>query len=186
MEYEKFIRESLKPSRYIHSIGVKDTAVRLARRFGADEKKAEIAAILHDCAKEIDKEDGYRLCKEWGIELDCVSMNNYDIVHQYLGAEIAKRKFEISDMDIISAISCHTTGKADMSVLDKIIYISDMIEPNRKYFDGLEELRKLVEIDLDTAVLSAIEHSISYVIEKKKAVHLDTIRARNSLIFSMK
>ena len=182
MDYEKLIRYSLKPSRFLHSVGVRDTAVMLARRFGADEKKAEIAGILHDCAKCINPEEGYKMCREWKIELDEVSLVNYDIVHQYLGAEMAKRNFKIDDEEILNAVRFHTTGRANMSRLDKIIYISDMIEPNRKSYDGIETIRELCRTDLDAAVLYGLENSIKYVMKNSKLIHLDTIRARNSFV----
>lgn len=190
MDFEKIIKkleDKLKPSRLEHSLGVMDTAEVLAKRFGADIRKAKIAGILHDCGKYIESEDGYRLCRQWKIELDEVCLNNYAVVHQYLGAKIAKDEYGIEDEEILGAIGCHATGKRNMSKLEKIIYLADMIEPNRKKkpYDGLLELMRLSEIDLDTATLKGLEFSMQHVINMGKLVHLDTVEARNSIILEL-
>lgn len=191
MNFEEIIQilgKKLKPLRFEHSIGVMNTAEILAVRFGADAKKAKLAGILHDCAKYIDEEEGYKLCSEWEIELDEVSLNNYAVVHQYLGARIAQDEYEIEDVEILNAIKCHATGKKDMTKLEKIIYLADMIEPNRQKrpYDGLNELIKLSETDLNKATLRGLELSCMHVIRNGKLVHLDTIAARNSIILEQK
>ncbi len=187
MEFEKIIedlKKKLEPSRFLHSIGVMETAVRLSKTFGADEEKARLAGILHDSAKWISPEDGYELCKKNNIVLDEVSLKNYAVVHQYLGAHLAKTEYGIDDEEIISAIRCHATGKENMTKLEKIIYISDMIEPNRKNrpFDGLFELQILCEKDLDKAVYMGLDLSIKHILGRRKLLHPDTVAARNSVL----
>ena len=183
-QIKKKLQENLKPSRYEHSIGVMETAVKMAKRFGADEEKAQLAGLLHDCAKYISEQQGYELCKEWKISLDEVSKENYAIVHQYLGRKIARDDYGIEDAEVLDAIECHATGKAGMSALEKIIYISDMIEPNRlkKPYDGLERLIELAGIDLDMALLFGLELSCRHIFNTKKQLHLDTVRARNFIL----
>ena len=189
MDFDKVISklsEKLKPSRLEHSIGVMNTAAELAKRFGADEKKARIAGILHDCAKWMDENEGYRFCESHNIELDEVSKNNYAIVHQYIGAVLAKDEFGIDDKEILDAIRCHATGKENMSTLEKIIHVADMTESsrNKKPYDGLSELRELCKTNLDKAVIFGLELSMMHVISKGKLVHPDTVLARNALILN--
>lgn len=175
------LKKQLKPERYEHSVGVMETASKLAERFGADVYKARVAGILHDCAKNIDKQQSYKMCEERGIELDETVKKSYKLVHQYLGAELAKEQFGIEDESILSAIRCHTTGKENMSTLDKIIYLADFTEPNRdkEPFDGLDELRRLCSADLDEAMLYALDISVYSIMERKMYLHVDTVRARN-------
>lgn len=180
-EAQNALETELKPKRYLHSIGVMETAIELAERFGADAGKAKIAGLLHDCAKNIDPVRSYGICELLGIELDDVAKKSYKLVHQYLGAELAKMRYGIDDEEILSAIRVHTTAKEDMSLLDKIIYLADFIEPNRdkEPFDGLDELRKLCETDIDEAMLFALDISIKSIVERKMLLHMDTVLARN-------
>lgn len=175
------LKSMLKPERYEHSIGVMETAVKLAKRFGADEQKAKIAGLLHDCAKNIETKTAYQMCEMYSIELDSVTKKSHKLVHQYLGAHIAKESFGIDDEEILSAIRSHTTAKADMSLLDKIIYLADFIEPNRdkEPFDGLCELRELCEKDIDEAMAFALDISVESILRRKMYMHLDTVSARN-------
>ncbi len=180
-EAQNALKTELKPERYLHSIGVMETAVELAKRFGADEHKAKIAGLLHDCAKNIDALRSYGICDLLGIELDDVVKKSYKLVHQYLGAELAKMRYGIDDEEILSAIRVHTTAKEEMSLLDKIIYLADFIEPNRDKdpFEGLDELRKLCKTDIDEAMLFALDISIKSIVERKMLLHMDTVLARN-------
>lgn len=171
----------LKPERYKHSIGVMETAEAMARRFGADAEQAKIAGILHDCAKNIAPDESYRLCEEYRIELDGVAKKSFGLVHQSLGAEVARVEYGITDGEILSAIRCHTTGKADMGTLDKILYLADFTEPNRdsEPFEGLSELREACKKDLDEAMLFALEISIKSIANRKRMMHMDTVLAWN-------
>lgn len=178
------LKTVLKPERYEHSVGVMETAATLAARFGADVEKAKIAGILHDCAKNIAPEEGYRLCDAYGLELDAVTQESYKMVHQYLGAELARVEYGIMDKEILDAIRCHTTGKADMTLLDKILYLADFTEPNRdnEPFDGLKELRQLCKTDLDEAMWFALKISIKSIAERGLLMHFDTVHAWNWLL----
>ena len=175
------LKAALKPERYEHSVGVMETAVTLAARFGADEEKAKIAGILHDCAKNIAPEESYRLCGVYGLTLDAVTQRSYKMVHQYLGAELAREAYGVTDVEILDAIRCHTTGKADMTQLDKVLYLADFTEPNRdkEPFAGLDTLRELCETDIDEAMCFALKISIKSIADRGLLMHLDTVHAWN-------
>ncbi|MBE7037871.1 MAG: HD domain-containing protein [Ruminococcaceae bacterium] len=172
------LKEMLLEKRYNHSMMVKETAVELAHLFGADVKKAEIAGLLHDCAKNFTKEEMFELCKKYGINLDNISANQTGLIHAYLGAEMAKDLFEVDDEEIYDAIFYHTVGKPNMSLLTKIIYIADAIEPLRHY-EGVERLRELAHTDLDKALVYQIDMTIKSVLKKGSLLHPNTVDTRN-------
>lgn len=181
----KHMKEKLKTmlnkERYKHSLGVCETAVRLAERYGADTQKAYTAGLLHDCAKNYTYEKSLDECKRLGVALTDLEKANFALIHAPLGAAVAREVFHITDSEILTAITRHTVGGADMSILDKIIYIADMIEPNRD-FDGVEEYRSLAFEDLDKAVLKALENSIVSNVKKGRLLHPDTLIARNEML----
>jgi nicotinate-nucleotide adenylyltransferase len=150
--------ELLKPGRVPHVQGCEAEAVHLAERYGADVDEAREAGILHDITKKLDGETQLRLCEEYGIELDEQLRAAVKVLHSKTGAALAKAKFGVSD-DVQSAICWHSTGRPDMTLLEKIIYIADYIEPTRA-FDGVDELRRLAYEDLDRAIIMGLEMSI--------------------------
>lgn len=177
-----YLENNLSKKRYTHSLGVAEEAVRLARHYGADEEKAYLAGLVHDVAKEIPADDAIeRLEKKYGAELDAVTKNTFKLLHGVLGTYVIQSEFEIDDAEIIDAVRYHTTAKADMSLLTKIIYMADYIEPNRD-FDGVEELRILAYENLDRAIMVGIEFTLSELIEKGSMLHLDTVNAYNYLL----
>ncbi|RKD32483.1 phosphohydrolase [Thermohalobacter berrensis] len=181
----KKLRENIGKERYLHSIRVMDTAKELASFYNCDINKAELAGLLHDCGKIQDKGLLLKMIKDFGIILDNIMEKNINLVHGPLGAEIVKRVYNIHDTDIINAIKFHTTGRPNMSLLEKIIYIADYIEPERE-FDGLEKIRKLAFNNLDKAILHAMNNTIKYVIDKGVLLHIDTVKARNYFLSVVK
>lgn len=175
------LEEILNPRRLEHSMGVCDEAVRLADIYGENKEKAYIAALLHDCAKGFDISEQIRLCGEYGIKLDAVTLACPAVIHAPLGAETARRKFGIEDTDILRAIRRHTVACAGMTRLDKIIYTADMTEPLRNY-RGVEKIRALAYRDLDEAFLEALNQSIRFNLEKNTIIHPDTLNARNDIL----
>ena len=165
----------LTPKRYEHSIGVMQTAEKMARRFGVDVEKARIAGLLHDCAKDIDKNKMVTLCDQMGIPLDPVKREQRSLIHADLGAKMLETEFDIHDPDIIAAVKYHTMGRENMTDLEKILYLADVIEPNRKPYEGIDALRNLCENNLDCAMLFAIERSIEYVLHRHKKLHSQTL-----------
>lgn len=168
-ELSRKLHTALTPKRFKHTQGVAEEAVKMAKKYGADTDKAYIAGLLHDCAKCIPTAKKLDYCKKYGIKTDDILKNQPDLTHSFLGAKIAERDYGISDKDILNAIAYHTTGRADMSLLEKIVYIADFIEPNRKYFKGLDEIRKLAYEDIDKAMIEILKQTILY--NKGKAIH---------------
>ena len=140
----------LKPSRVNHVLGCRDTAVAMAKHWGADEVDAARAALLHDITKALDGPRQLTLAGEYGIILSAFQQKNPKTLHALTGSLVAEHLFEENDA-VVQAIRHHTTGKADMNLLEKIIYVADYMEPNRN-FPGVEELRELAFSDLDAAL----------------------------------
>ena len=169
----------IRAKRIAHIQGTEEEAVRLAARWGADQEKARRAGILHDCTKYLEMEEQLQLCRKYGIVLDDLEQQAVKLLHSKTGACVARDVYGVSD-DIYWAIFWHTTGKADMTLLEKILYIADYMEPNRD-FPGVERLRKLAYEDLDQAVLAGCEMSIQEMADRKLPVHSNTLRARDWL-----
>ena len=177
-----YVKENLKVGRYNHTLGVVNTAVELAKIFGEDQKKAEIAALCHDVAKNMDLEQLRKIIDEENITLSIDEENTKEIWHSIAGPIIAKNIFKINDEEILSAMRWHTTGKENMSNLDKIVYLADLIEPSRE-FDGIDEIRSISYKSLDLAMIKALTHTTIYLLNKGYAVDINTIKARNYLLY---
>ncbi len=171
------LKTMLTDHRYTHSLGVVETAVKMAKIFGADEEKTEIAALLHDCAKQIPHTEQLKMCKEFEIPLDEVKEKELGLLHAELGAYLAEHEFGVADPEILDAIRYHTLGKEKMTTMEKILYLSDIIEPNRKEFEGLSELRKLCFENLDRALLFGFGLTIAHTNRKGHILHNQTIEA---------
>ncbi len=180
------LKAKQKQRRYNHTLGVIDEAKRLAQKYGVSIEKAEISAMLHDCAKNLDEAENksmLTLCEEYGVKLDSYAKEEKALIHAYLGREVAKKDYGITDPEILDAIYYHTTARVGMSDLEKVIYIADMTEPGRT-IQQADEIRKLTEIGLDEALLYAIGCSIKHVIRKGTLIHPDSIDAFNELVKS--
>lgn len=173
------ILEDIGEKRYNHSLRVAKTASNLAKIYGLDEEKAYLAGVLHDCAKYNEKKYIDKLYID--ISNYPVSSETDPVLHSFLGAELAKKVYNINDEDLLSAISFHTTGKANMSKLEKIIFIADAIEPARD-FKGIEDIRKESVVNLDETMLMLLDSSIKFLISKKSTINPLSIEARNYLI----
>ena len=183
-EMKELLKNSLKKSRYIHSVGVADTAAFLAERFGVSVEKARIAGLLHDCAREFPNEEMEHEADKRGISYGPIEKTMPLLLHGYIGALLISEKYQVNDSEISQAIYRHTVGGEKMTKLDKIIYFADMIEPSRKY-PGLEELRRLSrEASLDEMLLAGLSQSILFVTKKGHLIHPDTVLARNELILA--
>ena len=182
-EMRQKLQQRLKKERFAHSIGVANTAVKLAKKFGADETKAYIAGLLHDCAREFENAQLPAEAAKRGIEIGEVEKTMPLLLHAYIGAKMVQEIYGVTDSEIIQAIYRHTVGARDMTPLDKIIYFADMIEPNRDY-PGVVKLRELAETsdNLDAIILTALSESIIFVVQKGALVHPATIDARNCLL----
>ena len=169
----------LKHKRIPHVLGTEQEAVRLAERYGADSQKARVAALLHDCTKKLSMEEQLALCEKYGIELDELEQRALKLLHAKTGAEIARDVFGV-DEEIYDAIRWHTTGRAGMTTLEKVIYLADYIEPSRD-FPGVEGLRKVCYEDLDRGLLMGLEMTIEEMQNMGNPVHHATVEARDAL-----
>ncbi|MCY7793174.1 bis(5'-nucleosyl)-tetraphosphatase (symmetrical) YqeK [Bacillus haynesii] len=174
------VQEQLTEQRYIHTVGVMETAVKLAERFGADVKKAETAAIFHDYAKFRPKEEMKQIILDGGGPLEVLDFH-HELWHAPAGAALVKTEVGITDEDILSAIRFHTSGRQNMTLLEKVIYVADYIEPGRR-FPGVEEVRTLAEEDLDSALIQALKNTIIFLISKNQAVYPETVATYNALV----
>lgn len=184
-EMNLYLKENLMEKRYIHTLGVVETAKKLAEVNGISEEKAEIAALAHDVAKNLSKEKMREMMKENNITISALEENNSNLWHSIIAPIEAKAKLGIEDEEILDSIRWHTTGKENMSILTKIIYIADMIEPNRN-FNGIEDIRKVTFDNLDAGVYSGLTHNIEFLLTKNLLIDENTIKARNYFLFDSK
>lgn len=176
------LKKRLKPSRFRHSLGVEETAVFLADRFGVDEEQARVAGLLHDCAREFRNEDMVKEAEKRGIAIGEVERSMPLLLHADIGAQRVREIYGVDDKDVSQAIARHTVGGPQMTKLDKIIWYADMIEPGRD-FPGVDELRKLAKTaSLDEMLLAGLSHSIIFVVKKGHLVHPATVLARNEIL----
>ena len=181
-QIEKLLKEMLPENRLNHSINVSKCAVKLSEIYNYDVKKAKIAGLVHDCAKYFTDEQVKESVKKFNIKLDPLEENNLALSHSVIGSYVAKEVFNIDDEEILSAIKYHTTGRENMSLLEKIIYMADMIEEGRK-FPKVEELRELTfSGKLDEALLLSFNNTIKFVIDNKQLIHPRTVSARNYIL----
>ncbi|MBR5615098.1 MAG: bis(5'-nucleosyl)-tetraphosphatase (symmetrical) YqeK [Clostridia bacterium] len=180
-EIIQYLNEQLSEIRFRHTMGVAETAVSLAKKWGADENKAYLAGLVHDCAKEIPPKDAVRKLEDFGYFPDELELQASALLHAPLGAYLTKEVFGIHDEDVLNAVRYHTTGRVGMTLLEKIIYVADFIEPGRKYTEA-QLVRTLAESDIDAAVLKEADTVIKFTIDKGRMIHPDTILARNSML----
>ncbi len=162
MELISAMKKELKWKRFVHTMGVAGTAASLAMRYGENVSVAEEAAILHDCAKYLDTDAMEKLVRKAGYPVTEQEKGNGSLLHAKAGAALAASKYGVKNEDILSAIRWHTTGHPGMTLLDKIIFTADYIEPGRST-PGLEEVRPLAFTDLDKAVCLILEHTLAYL-----------------------
>lgn len=177
-----YLQGLLSKRRFQHSLGVAEEAERLAHHYGVDFEKAYLSGLVHDCGKEIPPGEAVKLLRErYGVVVDAMSLHMPRLLHGPLGACITQSEFGIYDAEVLDAIRYHTTGKANMSLLAKIIYIADYIEPGRD-FDGVSELREMAYDDLDSAIIFGIDFTICDLVNQGKTIHPDTVHCRNDLL----
>ena len=177
-KFESETCERIGEKRYLHTIRVRDVAIDLANIYGVDPEKAEIAGFLHDCAKIRDEKKLIKEAKNQGLLITEEMKRAPQIIHSHLGRVMAKNLYGIDDEDILNAISYHTTGRPNMSDLEKIIFLADYIEPMRN-FDGVDIARKLAKKDLDSAMYFALNNTLKFLVEKDKYIVVETVLARN-------
>ena len=175
--YLEYTKSRVTEKRFLHTLGTEKMAIAIAENCGANIAAVQTAAILHDAFKCISKEEKRILASKYNINEKEIAENNPDLLHGPIAAEAVKADLGIEDADILNAIRWHTTGRANMTELEKIIYLADMIEPNRKPYPGLEPLREICMRNLDQAMHTALRMSLEHVMEQGKTLHPDTLAA---------
>lgn len=180
----RLVKEQLTERRYIHTIGVMETAIELAERFGVDVEKAELAAIFHDYAKFRDKGEMRRIIIDQKMPQDLLQFHD-ELWHAPVGAYLVEKEAGISDSEVLEAIRCHTSGKINMSTLDKVLYVADYIEPGRD-FPGVEQVRDSAKSSLDIATIQAMKNTITYLLKRNQPIYPDTFHAYNDMTMKVK
>jgi predicted HD superfamily hydrolase involved in NAD metabolism len=176
------VKAQLTEHRYQHTLGVMETAIDLARRYGADEKKAELAAIFHDYAKFRPKDEMKKIIATQGMSNDLLEYNT-ELWHAPVGAYLAEAEAGITDLEVLDAIRYHTSGRRGMTKLEKVIYLADYIEPGR-HFPGVEEVRDLAKINLDDALIKSVQNTIIFLMKKNQAIYPETFHTYNDLVLN--
>lgn len=177
MILRKKLSSKLAPMRYEHSLSVSFTCMNLAMRYGYDLDKAELAGLMHDCGKRYSDDIILKKCIKHGIEVTEAELNAMPVLHAKYGAWLAEHKYQITDREILDAIGCHTTGKPDMTVLDKILYIADYIEPRRFKAENLPLIRRLAYENLDETMYAILSGTLEYLDKKGGSIDPMTVEA---------
>lgn len=184
MEYdiyaiEKKLSKTMSDKRFYHCLGVQGTSMALAARYEYDIDKANIAGLLHDCAKDLKDEDLIKECKKYKLPVTEVESRNGFLLHGKLGAYYSEHRYGICDSEILTAIHWHTTGKPDMNLLEKIIFVADYIEPNRseERIPELNDIRRLAFTDLDSAVVEILKNTLFYLEKQGREIDNLTVAA---------
>lgn len=176
----EIVQKQLKEERYLHTVGVVSTAIQLAKSYGIDEKKAELAAIFHDYAKYRPKEEMRSIIINEKMPSDLLEFH-HELWHAPVGAYLVKTEVGIEDEEILLAIRSHTTGRPGMTDLEKVIFLADYIEPGRK-FPGVEEARALANKDLNQALIFSLKNTIHFLMSKNQPIYPETFQTYNDLI----
>lgn len=161
----KAMEDVQEPKRFQHTLGVQYTAAALAMRYGISLMDAQVAGLLHDCAKCLSDEKKIAICEKNHMEISKIELRNPFLLHAKVGSFLAASEYQVNDPDILNAILYHTTGRPDMSILEKIIFIADYIEPGRKQAPNLQEVRRIAFEDLDHALIKILSDTLSYLQE---------------------
>ena len=180
-EYDALIRKMLKPSRYKHSRCVMERAVELAEKSGADVIKAKLAGLLHDIMKNVPEKEMLQFIEDSGIILLYADLCAPQLWHAIAGAAYLKEKLGIDDPDVINAVRYHTTGRAGMSKLEKVVYLADLTSADRDYPD-VKKARKIADRSLDEGVLYGSEFLIADLVQKERVLHPDTLACYDELV----
>lgn len=179
---QRIIKNRLPQKRYEHSMGVARVAEKMAARFGVDPRQAYITGVLHDYAKNLSAATLLEIAGSAGLITNRIEEEVPDLLHAPVGAYLLETGLQINDPEMLEAVRSHTLGSLNMSRLDKIIYLADMIEPGRSAYPNLERLRQLAEYDLDGAMLLGAESTIRYCLERGRLLHPRTVEVRNEFL----
>ncbi len=181
----ELIRSRLKEERFVHSLNVAKSAAYLAEKYGADKNKCYTAGLLHDITKNAPANEHIELFYESKTELTEDELKNHKLWHAVSGAEYIRHIMKIDDEEIYNAVRYHTTGRADMSLIEKIVYVADFISEERNY-DDVDVMRRLADESLEKAMLYALRYTIPDLVKKGNTIHKDSIQLYNQLILEEK
>lgn len=172
------LRRRISGERLEHTYGVMETAVKLAERYGADVERARVAGLMHDYAKALPGGELLELGRRWGLIRDPAEEENPHLLHAEVGAALLRAEGLIQDEAVLAAIASHTFGRPGMALLDKLLWVADMIEPHRR-FPGLERIRTLAGQDLDLGLLAGLDQTLAYLLARGWRIHMGTVATRN-------
>ncbi len=184
-EMKSLLKMSLPLKRYKHSLAVYETALKLAAAHGIDKDKVGVAALLHDCGRQIPSRESLGKMTEFGLEVDPVEAAQPVLLHAKLGVYYARNKYGVTDREILDAIRYHSTGTDNMTPLAMAVYLADLLEPSRD-FAGIEELRKLAMKNMEETMICAYRKTICYLLEYDLLIHPDCIAGYNQLVAAKK
>lgn len=179
------LKNTLNSGRFEHSVHVMETSVKLAGHYGANVEKARLAGLLHDCGRNYKDEEAKEFVRQIGYKADDIELSQPILLHGVIGEHIARVSYGIQDKEILGAVRWHTTGRAKMTLLEKIVFVADYIEPLR-YFEGVEELRKAAYENLDRCTVLCTDSTIRYILKNGDLLHEKTIETRNYSIMLIK
>ena len=179
----KTLEQELNYKRFVHTLSVAGTAASLAMCYGADLEKAEMAGLLHDCAKCIDVRKMQRLCEKAGLEVSSYERNSSSLLHSKAGSVLAAEKYGCTDPDILNAIRYHTTGRPGMSLLEKVIFVADFTSEERDYY-GAEIMRQKSRESLEEAMIFGFQFTLCDLTKRKLAIHPDEVFCYNDIILN--
>lgn len=177
-----YLKENLSPRRYRHTLGCVKLANELAQIYSADSEKINTAALLHDVAKELSVEEMQRELKKANMQAPISVENNPALLHAYASAAMAQSRFDIEDQEILDAILYHTTGRENMTLSEKIIFIADATEEGRTYHPQIKLWREEAKENLDSAVLKVLEYNVIKIVKRGFILDENTVKARNDLV----
>ncbi|WP_347549518.1 bis(5'-nucleosyl)-tetraphosphatase (symmetrical) YqeK [Pseudalkalibacillus hwajinpoensis] len=180
----ELVKPHLTEHRYIHTIGVMDTAVELAVKYGANREKTELASIFHDYAKFRPKDEMREIIAENNFPEDLLDHSS-ELWHAPAGAFLVRKEIGITDEEILNAITYHTSGRPDMTLIDKCVFIADYIEPGRT-FPGVDEVREVVQQDIDRAIALSLRNTVQFLMKKNQPVYPATFYTYNSIVIALK
>lgn len=184
-EMKRLLKESLPLKRYKHSLEVYETAVKLAKEHKLNVDKVAVAALLHDCGREVAGRDSLAKAAELGIAVDETEANQPILLHAKLGVYYARHKYGVEDQEILDGILYHTTGAKDMTPLAMAVYLADLLEPTRD-FPGIEDMRRLAKVDMEKAMMRAYAQTVRYLLEYDLLIHPNCILGYNQLAAKFK
>lgn len=184
-QYIEIIRPRLSDSRFNHSLNVAKEAVRLAKKYGADPHKAEVAGVLHDVMKDTEPEAQLQILERFGIILTELERSAPKLWHAMSGAAFIEHELKLGDPEIIGAVRYHTTGRQNMTLLEKVLFIADFTSEERTY-DGVEHMREAADKSLEKAMIEGIVFTVKDLADNENPIHPDTIAAYNEIVIKKK